>query len=362
MAAGHSRERGRAAEAAQARALSAAGQWGPAAAAWSRVAAAEAAAGHAAEACQAWCLAGDALRRDERPTAAVEALDRALGAWDAGPSKIGSMERGAARAVRLGVLLDAGRVAEAVDEAQALEADAASPGLRVLALDLLAGALLAAGQVEASRAAAARLSAAAPPAAAPAAWFREGILWRMDGALSRARGHLHRVLEQAPEGPAWAGPRAAAQAELAELDLLDGNFIAAAAQFEAAAHRWGEAHRQSGAWRAHAGRLLALSEAGLRPDPAPLGPGLALAAERGLPLLAVRLQAVHGALLQRRGADGGPALAAAAETAAATGAVLLEGWVRLLRHQAGIVAGDGARARACLAEDAVLSLRVAAMP
>jgi tetratricopeptide (TPR) repeat protein len=131
---------------------------------------------------------------------------------------------------------------------------------------------------------------------------------------------------------------------------------------DAVVSRWGEAHRQSGAWRAHAGRLLALSEAGLRPDPAPLGPGLALAAERGLPLLAVRLQAVHGALLQRRGADGGPALAAAAETAAATGAVLLEGWVRLLRHQAGIVAGDGARARACLAEDAVLSLRVAAMP
>lgn len=345
-----------------ARALAASGAWEAAAAAWSQFAEAEVEAGRTAEACQAWCLAADALRRDERPVAAAAALDRALADWDGSAARTGSMQQDAARAVRVGVLLDAGHVAAAVGAAQALADAPSSPGLQVLALDLLSGALLAAGRVEDSRAATQRLSAICPPAAAPAAWFREAIVWRMDGSLARARGHLHRVLEQAPAGAAWAGPRAAAQAELAEIDLLEGKALEAAAGFSAAEDGWGEAGRQSGAHRARAGRLLALAMANLRPDPAPLAEGIALAVGRGLPLLGTRLLATQGALLHHRGAPSGPAFAEAIAQAEGCGAPLLEGWARWLRFSVGIEAGDGARARVCLKDDAVMAPRVARMP
>lgn len=365
MGEGQQRGRRRGGRHDDARALAAAGRQVEAAQIWEALGAAALARGDRAEAAQCWALAGDALRRDERPAAAAAALGRALEVWaEPGPDVFGQLpqgrvEQGAAKAILAGVLLDLGRIDAAAGLAAAVAEGASSPGLRVLGLDLLSGAELARGAVEASRAAAARMAEGCPEGARPALWFREGILWRMDGGLARARGCLHRVLEAAPAGPAWAGPRASAVAELAELDLLDGNFTAAAEGFREAWGLWGEAGRASGQWRAAAGRALAQRGAGLLPNPDALDAGRELAEARGLPLLSARMLATQGALRAARGEPAAAELDRAVEVAAGCGATLLEGWARWIRRTAGIDAGDQARLEACFADDAVMGPRVA---
>ena len=335
---------------ARARSLAAAGRHAEAAAAWTALAEGALAAGDRLQALSAHQLAGDALRRDDRPAAAARALHAALGLLNGDPAE--RPRRDSLKVLLAATLGDAGQGTAGVVLLRELLASRPAAAARVLALDVLAGLLLGLGRVSEAWGVQAELDAepgAAPAAALP---FREAALTRLAGDLDGAQARLRAALASAPAAAAWEGPRAAIREELAEIDLLRGRLDDAAAGFARAGDGWGRAGRRAGVFRAEAGRIkVELARGGL-PLPSALHDAVDYADERGLPGLATELRMARGAARARAGLEGAAAdLDRAVELAAAHELLLLEGRARMVRRGAGLGRGDEARMRVCLAED-----------
>jgi tetratricopeptide (TPR) repeat protein len=274
-------------------------EWEAAGGAWVEAARVAVDAGALPSARQALAAAGEAFRRDDRPGDAARALRLALGY---GPDPA---EAALLRVHLAGVCAELGEADEAL-ALLALALDAAGPEVRPLVLDTRVGVVLGHRPKALARPDVDALEALGG-AAAVAGRFRRGQLARLDGDLARARSLQQQVAAGLSGQAAAAAGAAAAQMELAELDLLQGRAVAALATLEQARRDHEGAGRRGLALRAEAARVRAAVEAGLRVHPGPVVSGLAFARDRGLPMLEVELQLAAGAALA------GPDPAAAAE-------------------------------------------------
>jgi tetratricopeptide (TPR) repeat protein len=337
----------------QARTLSAEGRHAEAAELWARRAEQALQRRDRATAQQCHALAGEALRRDDRPAAAALHLQRALELLSPRDAAADS-QRGAATASLVSAWADAGRLPEALDLLARALSSTRGPAARSLLLDGQIGLLLAAGQKEEARRALAELKRVAPAGAAPALLYRQASLDRLDGRLEAARAAHLGLLAQIGAHGAWLGPRAGAHHDLAELDLLEGRLAEALSGFQEASRCWTEAGRQAGAFRAEAGVVRAQLARGAAVVSGALSGPLSYAAERQMPLLEVELLLARGPARHRAHQSGAEAdLDRAVSLCEAAGAVLLEGRARLARRECGLHRGDMTRARACLAADLV---------
>ena len=276
-----------------ARAAAEVGQWEAASALYAAVAEDAAGAGVRDVAQQAWSQAGDALRRDDRPAEAVEALRQALALLEVGDGALAS-RRAVATAELAGVLVDTGALAEARELARAALTRQLPPGSRTLLLDTLAGCLLALGEVAEAAMVVGQLAEVAPPGARISVAFREAALHRLAGRLTVATLQLESVRGAVADVPAARGAWAAATAELGEIELLRGEPREARQAFEAAAAAWREAGRRSGLLRSQAALLRADLALGERPLGTGLTDGIAFAMARAMPLLEAELRMARG--------------------------------------------------------------------
>jgi tetratricopeptide (TPR) repeat protein len=263
--------------------------WELAGGAWIEAARVAVDAGAVPSARQALAAAGEAFRRDDRPTEASRALRVAL---SYGPEPA----EGAVLQVHLaGVCAELGAADEALERLERA-LDAAPPPLRAAVLDTRIGLVLGHRRKEEARPLVAELLSGAG-AVASAGRFRQGQLARLDGDLALARRLQHQVIDALGSQPDAGAGVAAARMELAELDLLDGRAVSAVAAGEAARREHEAAGRRGLAWRAEAARARAAVEAGLAVFPGPLRQGIAFATDRGLPMLLLELQLAVGTVL-----------------------------------------------------------------
>jgi hypothetical protein len=236
---------------ARAEALAGAARWEEAARAW--------------EAIAQWSRAADAWRRDDRPAAALRALQRA---------HAGSAPRGSDAALFAGLLAEVGAWREAVSlgEEALGTADAAAA---VLLHDGLAGGWLALGMYDRARASVAALRDSPMPAAALSVAFRSASLARLAGELEDAERTLAGLVRLLAPHPAAVGAVAAAWQERGEIAVLaamraawpeqvDAAGLArAASAFTESGDAWARAGRRAGVMRAEAWALRARAMAGM---------------------------------------------------------------------------------------------------
>ena len=337
----------------EARRLAAAGRWEEAAPLFEQAAKAASARRDRVGASTLWTLAGDALRRDDRPVRAALALRTGLDLLAARDPALAS-RRATLRAELAGVLVEAGEVEAAISLAREGLAAPIPPSTRTLLLDTLAGALLAGGRLEECAGIVVELEQVAPPAARPAIWFRRAALARLADQLDEADGLLSQVDAALARWPAAAAARAGARAERAEIALLRGDFDAAEAGFREAAEGFTQAGRRAGLFRAEGGLVrVAIGRSQLALGAALSGP-IRYAEERGLTLLEAELRMSRGRARARACQSGAEEdLDRAVALAEGAGALLLEGRARAWRRASGFQRGaaDLARTRLCLAPD-----------
>ena len=224
--------------------------WGAAAIEYARAAARAGQSGDRATSRQAWEAAGEAWRRDDRPETAAQALERSLESTPEGP------QAALARLKLAGVLSELGRCADAVRLLE--DAAAAIPGgaLHALVLDTWLEACFATGDRAQAEVVAYRLGAhvvalsAADPALAMAVAYREGQIARLDGRLSEAAGRFASVIAAVEDLPDSLPALAAAEAELAEIASLRGDWADALALWDQARDRFARVGRKALDWRA----------------------------------------------------------------------------------------------------------------
>lgn len=279
---------------------------------------------------EVWGVAGEAFRRADEPVDASRALRLAL-----------SIPGGEAAAVAhrrvawSAVLSELGEYRAARDQN---EAAAQVPGARAMALDGQFSVELAVGtrssldtlldQLEDERSRA----------------FRGAQLDRLHGRLSVADDALARLERSMADNPAGLG---GIRAERAELAALRGRAQDAADAWQASFDDHLSAGRTSLAWRAEAGRVRCLLEAGIQPFGERLSEGLAWAEGRGMRVLAIDLRIPLGSL--RRDAR---MLAQTAQEARSLGMLRRSG--RAILARAGLLAGPARLAEAQAAADLLI--------
>jgi hypothetical protein len=333
----------------EARALAAGGQYLEAAAAFDRVGEAARRLGRNSEAVQAWSLGADAARRGDAPRVGLSLLEKARAVnGGEGEGKLVLISLAAA-------LVDLGRLSEGEALLEGLDATQLDRGLAALQADLLIGIHLSRGAVDRAEGLLLGFGDLLPVGAEPMRWFREAQLLRLRGDLSGARRGLSRVIEEAPQGPAWDGPRAAAWGDLGELELLTGEVEAGIADFEQAGALWRSSGRGSAVTRIRASILRAALMRGHR---LPVG-DLVLArdhlATAGLVLAVAEIDWALGLVLGDR-----TRLDQAVLVAQTAGACLLEGRLRLARWTLGAAPEDEEQVRLLLAGDRPWSSRISA--
>lgn len=304
---------------------------------------------------RAWILAGDALRRDDRPAHAARALKAAE---DLAPR--GAPGRLMARASLAAVLMDAGEPVPAEILLRELLPEATEPGARVVVLDLLLGALFVLGRLDDAEGPFAELThlvASLGPAAEIARAtlsFRAASRHRLRGELDAAEAALLAVGDATEQRKETLGPAAVASAERGEVALARGDGVTAWACFDHAARLWTAVGRRAGLYRAEAGLIRSALARGETPLGTSLNSPIDYAKDRGMPLLEAELRLARGAARHRarvRGAEEDLDLAVGlCERAAAD---LLEGRARLQRRRAGFLRDDVERTRHCLRGDRV---------
>jgi hypothetical protein len=300
-------------------------------------------------AAQAATLAGSALRRDDRPAEALVAQEEAIALLRRGdPGATSRIQL--AQAERAASLLDAGQAAASAEAYADLLAQGPIASLAAIALDGLIGARLLLGEVEAARLAFARLQAQAEGPGRLALAFREAALLRLSGELDAAEA-AHEGLRAGLDGPRFVAPRAASLHDSGEIALLRQRFKAAVRSFEAAEEGFRAAGRPIGQHRAQLALLRVRLAQGKRAEVGRLGPMLAYAASRGLPLFEAELRLGEGNLLQAAGAPSLAAFDRGLHLAAQAGARFLAGRLHLSRWRASGEAIDRQRARDLLDGD-----------
>jgi tetratricopeptide (TPR) repeat protein len=331
----------------EARALAAAGRYLEAASAFERVGEAARRLGRDSEAVQAWSLGADAARRGDAPRVGLALLEkaRALNGGE-GEGKLVVISLAAA-------LVDLGRLSEGEVLLEGLDAGQLDRGLAALQADLLIGIHLSKGAVDRAEGLLLGFGDLLPAGAEPMRWFREAQVLRLRGDLSGARRGLMRVIEEAPRGPAWDGPRAAAWGDLGELELLLGEVEAGIAAFEQAGALWRSTARASGATRIRASILRAALMRGHRLAVGELPGVREELARAGLVLAAAEIDWALGLVLGDLSR-----LDQAVAVAQTAGASLLEGRLRLARWSLGADRVDEAHVRALLVGDRPWSRRI----
>ncbi|MCB9760843.1 MAG: hypothetical protein H6739_13480 [Alphaproteobacteria bacterium] len=274
----------------------------------------------------------DALRRDDRPSATLQVLRRAIALADDEDAQILQQIQLAA------CLLDAGHLdlSEQVGR-EVLSATAPGP-LRALAADTLAGALLARGDLVGFRGVLAQLREDASGIGVVSADFRGAQLDRLDGRLEAAAQGFAACIEALEQHPGAAGARASACAELGELALLQGDPDLAMGFFDRASEEWAQSGRRAGLFQIEGGRALAALASGATTFlPGLLDGPVAYAEERGLPLLEARLRMARGLCRYAAGSAAADAdLQAAILLADTARAPYMAGRVRYERHRWGL--------------------------
>ncbi len=263
--------------------------WGVAAPLYARAAAAAMEIDELEVARRAWGAAGEAWRRDDDVEDAARALRMALGI----PTE--EIEWAAMDRIRLaGVLGELGNpdaARQLCEDALALvEGDSR---VREMAMDSLVGVLLGYPDKEGARPLVEEL-AQTDGDSGLAGRFRQGQLARLDGDLGVAFDCYGEVIQAFGERPEAAAGIAAARSEQAEIHVLQGNTAPAVEAFEAgmALHR--EAGRRALMYRSEAGRVRAMTEAGVAVLTDGLDAGVQFALERKMPLLEADLRIARG--------------------------------------------------------------------
>ncbi len=237
----------------------------------------------------AWGAAGEAFRRADRIVEASDALRVALS-----QQPLPDADRVVFQVRMTGCMVELGNGLGAIDVLDRMRAEAGEPELKVLIADACFGTRLGYGPLKPD------VLDALLADLEPNAWahaFRSAQKLRLSGALNQA-DDLLADLEMDLEEIAGAGAgRGGVQAERGEIAALQGDP-------ESTAHDWArssEEHREAGRfslmWRAEAGRIRSLVDAGLEPLPGPAGSleaGLSWAAERKMVTLAIDLGLAHG--------------------------------------------------------------------
>lgn len=295
-------------------------RWGAAAALYARAAMWATDRGQLDATRELWSLAGEAWRRDDHPQLAARALRTALQLPQKDPDST------ALNRLRLAAVLSAGGNGQGALELCRLALAEAEEGtaLQAMALDSCVGTLLGFGSKEEARPLVVRLGE--PLAAA----FRRGELARLDGRFQDATTEFHAVLEAVADRKDAEGAQAAAQGELAETALQQGEPREAAERFEAAGKLHEQAGRRALALRCEAGRVRAVVESGAFAMPSRIEDGIRFAEERGMVMLCAELRLVRGmALAERDGAKASDDLGYVVQLADRVGARLLAGRARL---------------------------------
>lgn len=281
---------------------------------------------------QALLLAGDALRRDDRPGPAARLLHDAAGLAVGGPLESPTLAQLA------GVLHLAGALPAARDIADQAVAVARTGGAQALALDTLLGVLSALGDFEAFEARFADFRGVAP---AGAVRFREAGSLRRRADLDGADAAYADAVDAVAGEAAAAGAAAAAMMGRAEVALFRGDPAAARERYDEAGRLWSAAGRREGLFRSEAGLLRAALLAGETPLPRVLDRLIRFAEERQLLLLEAHLRIVRGAARVRADLPGGDAdLCAAIAQARQASARPLESRARLVRLRLGATDED----------------------
>jgi hypothetical protein len=232
----------------------------------------------------AWGAAGEAFRRADRIVEASDALRVALS-----QQPVPDTDRVVLQVRMTGCMVEMGNGLGAIEVLDRMLAETEAPELKVLVADACFGTRLGYGPLK-QDALEALLAEIEPNAWAHA--FRSAQMLRLAGKLNAA-DDLLADLEMDLEDVAGAGAgRGGVQAERGEIAALQGDPEGTAAEWARAA----EAHRAAGRlslmWRAEAGRIRSLVDAGLEPLPGPAGSlldGLSWAAERKMVTLAIDL-------------------------------------------------------------------------
>jgi len=270
--------------------------WGEAAPLYARAAVAAKEMDELEVARRAWGAAGEAWRRDDSPREAARALTLALGI----PTE--DADAVALNRIRLaGVLAEIGNTdaAQQLCE-QALSAPELGGPVREMARDALVGVLLGVPDKEAVRPLVDSLCRAGGDSAF-AGEFRRGQLARLDGALDAAHAHFETVIVGFGDRSEGAAAVAAARSEQAEIHLLRGDTQPAVVAYE----RGKELHEAAGRWalvyRCEAGRVRAMTEAGIAPLTGGLQEGIDFARAREMVMLEADLCIARG--MARAGQD-----------------------------------------------------------
>jgi tetratricopeptide (TPR) repeat protein len=312
--------------------------------------------GRAEAAAQAWTLAGDALRRDDRPASAARALTRAVSLQD-DVGIVAGDARSALLSELAGVLRDAGHLTAAIRHAEEAAQVADGNRARALALDVLIGLRLERGENQAAASALERLAQVCRADLAFVVSFRAAQLHRQRGQLSEAKTLLRQVHSRISDRAGTQGLLGAVCHAVADLALLQGETDVAWTWFRQAGDAWQLAGRRAGIFRAQAGLVRVSLSEGASPLAADLNAPMDHAVERGLLLLETELRIVRGAAWSVHGlARGAWELERAIRLAREAGAVLLEGRARLMRGLVGLAEEeDLTQGPLCLAGDACLT-------
>lgn len=279
--------------------LSRQGSWGVAGPAWMDLARRCRAQGLDARARDAASRAADALRRDDRPADARDALTLA---WELG-------QRTTVDALQLvAVQVDLGLVPEALTGAIAALASAADPAARALAIDGLCNVQLLAGDVAGARASLADLRRVGQASSELAVLFRGALIDRLDGRLEPADLALARVIEALEPFHAAASGVAAACDERGSIALVRAALArvigadpaphvdAALGHLDDGADAWHRGRRQAGRLRNEALQAFVRFSAAGDVDVEPVDRALAWADRRGLVVLAAEVGAWRAAM------------------------------------------------------------------
>lgn len=267
--------------------------WDAAGVEYARAAGIAGKAGDRAASRQAWEAAGEAWRRADRPLQASQALGLALELSPEGP------QAALCRLKLAGVLGELGESETAARLAEDAAAALPSGPLHALALDTCIEAAHAIGDRPRGRRWHELLRthvASLPPevALAMAVGFRDGQGARLDGDLVEASANFATVIGAA-EAIDDAGPAAAAaEAELAEIALLRGEYADALAMWDQAVTQFSAVGRRGLDARAEAGRVRAQIEVGVQPMLHALDDALVFAEQRQMVVLEADLRIARG--------------------------------------------------------------------
>jgi hypothetical protein len=243
---------------------------------------------------QAFEAAGEAYRRDDRPRDARRALASALSLPCPTPERAVTLARLA------GVLAELGLGSEALARASEGLQVAAGPA-RNIVLDTAIGVSQGFARKQDVRPLVEQLELAEGPHGI-ARWFRRGQLYRLDGELSEAARCFRTVRQRlAGQDGAEAGV-AAAEMELAEVRLLEGDPGPAIEAFERGRVLHEVSGRRAYRYRCEAGRVRGAVEGRATVFSTLLDEGLAFARRRHMVLLAVDLLLARGLAVAERDA------------------------------------------------------------